>query len=57
MKISPGKHQIRVELPGYQTFVTEVDLLANQEAEVKTELLMGSIEQNSMLIKKPDSRR
>jgi len=57
MKISPGKHQIRVELPGYRTFVTEVDLLANQEAEVKTELLMGSIEQNSMLIKKPDSRR
>lgn len=57
MKISPGKHQIRVELPGYQTFVTQVDLLANQEAEVKTELLMGSIEQNSMLIKKPDSRR
>jgi len=57
MKISPGKHQIRVELPGYQTFVTEVDLLANQEAEVKTELLIGSIEQNSMLIKKPDSRR
>lgn len=57
MKISPGKHQIRVELPGYQTFVTQVDLLANQEAEVKTELQMGSIEQNSTLIKKPDYRR
>lgn len=55
MEISPGKHKIRVELPGYRTFVTEVDLLANQETEVKTELQVGSIEQNSPMIKKPDS--
>src|SRR5262245_37585561 len=54
MKISPGKHKIRVELPGYRTFVTEVDLLANQETEVKTELQAGSIQQNSPMIKKPD---
>src|SRR5215468_5215070 len=54
MQISPGKHKIRVELPGYRTFVTEVDLLANQETEVKTELQVGSIEQNSPIIKKPD---
>lgn len=54
MLISPGKHKIRVELPGYRTFVTEVDLLANQETEVKTTLAVGSIEQNSTLIKKPD---
>jgi hypothetical protein len=55
MEISPGKHRIRVELPGYRTFVTEVDLLANQETEVKTELQIGSIEQNSPIIKKPDA--
>ena len=54
MEISPGKHKIRVELPGYRTFVTEVDLLANQETEVKTELQVGSISQNSPMIKKPD---
>lgn len=54
MEISPGKHKIRVELPGYRTFVTEVDLLANQETEVKTELQVGSIEQNTPIIKKPD---
>lgn len=54
MEISPGKHKIRVELPGYRTFVTEVDLLANQETEVKTELQVGSIRQNSPLIKEPD---
>jgi hypothetical protein len=44
-----------VELPGYRTFVTEVDLLANQETEVKTELQIGSIEQNSPIIKRPDT--
>jgi hypothetical protein len=56
MKISPGKHHVRVELPGYRTFETTVDLLANQESEVKTDLVPGSIEQNSPLIKKPDDR-
>ena len=57
MKISPGKHRIRVELPGYRTFDTEINLLANQESELKTELVPGSIEQNSPLIKKPDARQ
>jgi hypothetical protein len=54
MEISPGKHKIRVELPGYRTFLTEIDLLANQETEVKTELQVGSIQQNTPIIKKPD---
>jgi PEGA domain len=57
MKISPGKHRVRVELPGYRTFDTEINLLANQESELKTELVPGSIEQNSPLIKKPDARQ
>jgi len=57
MKISPGKHRVRVELPGYRTFDTEINLLANQESEVKTELVPGSIQQNSPLIKKPDARQ
>ena len=57
MKISPGKHRIRVELPGYRTFDTEINLLANQESEVKTELVPGSIQQNSPLIKKPDAHQ
>jgi hypothetical protein len=53
--ISPGKHRIRVALPGYQTFETEVSLLAGQKSEVKTELLRGSIEQASSDIKKDQS--
>jgi hypothetical protein len=52
MLISPGKHRIKVELPGYQTFETEVNLLAGQKSEVKTELVKGSIEQAGTLIKK-----
>lgn len=51
--VSPGKHQLKVELPGYRTFETEVDVLAGQKSEVKTELVKGSIEQAGAEIKKP----
>jgi PEGA domain-containing protein len=51
MLISPGKHRIKIELPGYQTFETEVNLLAGQKTEVKTELVKGSIQQAGPLIK------
>jgi len=54
MVISPGPHRIKVELPGYRTFETEVNLLAGQKSEVKTELVRGSIEQAGPLIKEPD---
>ncbi len=53
MLISPGKHRVKVELPGYRTFETEVNLLANQKSEVKTELVKGSIEQAGPDIKQP----
>jgi hypothetical protein len=51
--VSPGKHKIKVELPGYRTYETEVEVLAGQKAEVKTELVKGSIEQAGSDIKKP----
>jgi hypothetical protein len=51
--ISPGKHRVKVELPGYHTFETEVDLLEGQKSELKTELVKGSIEQASPDIKPP----
>jgi hypothetical protein len=53
MALSPGTHRIKVELPGYQTFETEIKLLPNQESEIKTELLKGSIRQASSLVKEP----
>lgn len=50
--VSPGKHRIKAELPGYRTFETEVTLLAGQKSEVKTELIRGSIESATSDIKK-----
>jgi hypothetical protein len=53
LSISPGKHRIKIELPGYRTFETEVNLLRGQKSEVKTELVKGSIEQAGPDIKPP----
>jgi hypothetical protein len=51
--VSPGKHRIKIELLGYQTFETEINLLAGQKSEVKTELMRGSIEQAGALVRQP----
>lgn len=53
LEVNPGKHKIKVELPGYRTYETELDVLAGQKAEVKTELVKGSIEQAGSDIKQP----
>lgn len=37
--VAPGKHKITVSLPGYQTFETEINLVANQKFRVKTDLI------------------
>ena len=39
MLIAPGKHQIRIALPGYETFETDINPLANQEVQIKTDLV------------------
>ncbi|HYL60976.1 MAG TPA: PEGA domain-containing protein [Candidatus Methylomirabilis sp.] len=51
--VSPGKHTIKIELAGYRTFETEVNVLAGQKSEVKTELVRGSIVQAGADIKQP----
>ncbi len=56
MLIAAGKHRIKIELPGYRTFETEVNLLAGQKSEVKTDLVMGSIEQNDAMIRQVAQR-
>jgi hypothetical protein len=38
MLVAPGAHRIRIALPGYQTFETEINPIANQKVEIKTEL-------------------
>jgi hypothetical protein len=39
MRVAPGTHQIRIALPGYQTFETQIDPIADQKVEIKTELV------------------
>lgn len=53
--MSAGTHRVKIELPGYQVFETEVNLLPNQKSELKTELVKGSIEQAGSLIRRPES--
>jgi hypothetical protein len=52
--VTPGKHRVKIELPGYRTFETEVNLIAGQKSEVKTVLVKGSIEQAGEEIKKSE---
>lgn len=49
--LAPGKHRVKISLPGYQTFESEINLVANQKFELKTELFKGSITEAGPLIK------
>jgi hypothetical protein len=39
--VTPGKRKVIISLPGYQTFETDIDLVANQKSTIKTELVKG----------------
>jgi hypothetical protein len=39
--VAPGKHAIKMSLPGYQNFETDIELVANQKSTVKTEMVKG----------------
>lgn len=39
--VTPGKRKVRISLPGYQDFETDIELVANQKSTVKTELVKG----------------
>jgi hypothetical protein len=56
MLLSPGMHRIKVELPGYKTFESDVNTVAGQKSVVKTELAPGSIEQADTLINDTNER-
>jgi hypothetical protein len=47
--VEPGKRKIKISLPGYQTFETDIDLVANQKSTVKTELMKGGPAEGSPL--------
>jgi len=39
--VAPGKHKIKISLPGYHDFETDIDLIANQKSTVKTDMVAG----------------
>ncbi len=51
MLVVPGTHQIRIALPGYQSFETDINLLANQKVEIKTDLARTSAPLAGPLVK------
>lgn len=48
--VTPDKHKVRIALPGYQTFETEVTVRPHQKLKIETELVKGSITQAGPLI-------
>ena len=42
MLLSPGKHNIKITLPGYQSFNTDIEVRANQKYDIKTQLPKGT---------------
>lgn len=51
MLVAPGTHQIRIALPGYQTFETDINPLANQKVEIKTDLVKTGAPLSGPLVK------
>ena len=40
--VEPGKSRITIILPEYETFETDIDLVANQKSTIKTALVKGA---------------
>jgi hypothetical protein len=51
MMVAPGVHKIKVALPGYQTFETEINPSPNQKVEVKTDLVKDNAPVSDPLLK------
>ena len=51
MLVAPGTHQIKIALPGYQTFETGINPLANQKVEIKTDLVKNGAPLAEPLVK------
>lgn len=42
LEVAPGDHKIKITLPGYETFETEINPQAKQKVEVSTKLLKSN---------------
>jgi hypothetical protein len=54
MLLTPGKHNIRVALPGYLPFETVVEMRAHQKVKLQTDLVKGSITEAGSLVNQPE---
>ena len=50
MLLTPGRHSVRVALPGYLPFETVVDLRPHQKLKIQTQLVKGSITEAGSLV-------
>jgi len=50
MLLAPGKHRVRIALPGFLPFETVVDLHPRQKMKIQTELVKGSITEAGELV-------
>ena len=50
MLLTPGKHRVRIALPGYLPFETVVELRPYQKLKIKTALMKGSITEAGSLV-------
>jgi hypothetical protein len=51
MLVAPGTHRIKIALPGYQIFETDINPLANQKVEIKTDLIRNGAPLAEPLVK------
>jgi uncharacterized membrane protein len=49
--VTPGKRRVRITLPGYQNFETDIELVANQKSTIKTDLVKGGPAEGTALSK------
>ena len=54
MLLTPGRHNIRVALPGYLPFETVVEMRAHQKVKLQTDLVKGSITEAGSLVNQPE---
>jgi hypothetical protein len=50
MVVAPGPHKIRIVLPGYQAFETEISPLPDQKVEVKTNLIKANASEKDRML-------
>ncbi len=54
--LAPGVHHVKITLPGYLPFDTQIDLRDNQKFELKTDLQKGSVMQEGPPIRERASQ-